>query len=360
MKAAVLTERKPELEIQQVASPVAAPGSVVVKVLATRIVHYFEEIFSAVRPYPLQLPVIPGCGGVGIIEEVGPDCTNLKIGDFVYCDGTITARDDPNSPQQILQGLHCPDGSGLSETFRHGTFAEKALFPQENLTVIPKSLGRDAAKFTCINLLLVPYGGLLSGNFQAGETIMILGGTGYFGLGGVAVAVAVGARKVIVPTRSAKKMKMLQNHFGDRVVPVMTSGNEEKDAAAFKAAAGEGAIDHVLDLLDPKASLSILRSSLAALRPNGTMILMSGSQSRIELPYYPIMLNNITIKGCFMYPRTAVKKMIGMLDAGLISTDFIKIDATFTLDRVNDAVKHAKQNNGALKTTILTPNGIAN
>ncbi|KAI8583825.1 hypothetical protein K450DRAFT_267844 [Umbelopsis ramanniana AG] len=338
MKAAVLTERKPELEIQQVASPVAAPGSVVVKVLATRIVHYFEEIFSAVRPYPLQLPLIPGCGGVGIIEEVGPDCTNLKIGDFVYCDGTITARDDPNSPQQILQGLHCPD---------------------ENLTVIPKSLGRDAAKFTCINLLLVPYGGLLSGNFQAGQTIMILGGTGYFGLGGVAVAVAMGARKVIVPTRSAEKMKMLQDHFGDRVVPVMTSGDEVKDAAAFKAAAGEGAIDHVFDLLDPKASLSILRSSLAALRPNGTIILMSGSQSNIELPYYPIMLNNINIKGCFMYPRTAVKKLIGMLDAGLINTHFIKIDATFTLDRVNDAVKHAKQNSGAFKTTVLTPNGIA-
>jgi alcohol dehydrogenase len=140
----------------------------------------------------------------------------------------------------------------------------------------------------------------------------------------------------------------------------MTSGDEGKDTAAFKAAAGEGSIDHVLDLLDPKASLSILRSSLAALRPNGTMILMSGSQSNIELPYYPIMMNNINIKGCFMYPRTAVKKLLGMLDAGLINTDFIKVDATFTLDRVNDAVKHAKQNNGAFKTTVLTPNGIPN
>lgn len=360
MKAAVLTERKPELEIKEVVSPVATPGSVVVKVLATRLVHYFEEIFSAVRPYPLQLPLIPGCGGVGIIEEVGPDCTNLKVGDFVYCDGTITARDDPNSPQKILQGLHCPNGSPLSEAFRHGTFAEKALFPQENLTVIPTSLGRDAVKFTYINLLLVPYGGLLSGNFQAGETIMILGGTGYFGLGGVAVAIAMGARKVIVPTRSAEKKKMLQVYYGNKVVPVITSGDEGKDTAAFKAAAGEGTIDYVLDLLDPQASLSILRSSLTALRPSGTMILMSGSRSNIELPYYPIMMNNINIKGCFMYPRTAVGKLIGMLDAGLINTDFIKIDATFTLDRVNDAVKHAKQNNGAFKTTVLTPNGIPN
>jgi NADPH:quinone reductase-like Zn-dependent oxidoreductase len=39
MKAAVLTERKPELELQEVPSPVLTPGSVIVKVLATRLVH---------------------------------------------------------------------------------------------------------------------------------------------------------------------------------------------------------------------------------------------------------------------------------------------------------------------------------
>ncbi|KAH8553156.1 alcohol dehydrogenase zinc-binding domain protein [Umbelopsis sp. PMI_123] len=357
MKAAVLTERKADLEFQEVPSPVAGSGSVVVKVLATRLVHYFEEIFTAVRPYPLQLPLIPGCGGIGVVEEVGPDCTNLKKGDFVYCDGIITARDDANSPEQILQGLHCPDGSGLSETYRQGTFAEKALFPQENLTVIPKSLGNDAAKLTCINLLLVPYGGLLSGNFQAGESILILGGTGYFGSCGILVALAMGASRIIVPTRSAEKAKKLKDNFGNRVVPVTISGKEGEDTAAFKAAAGDCPIDHVLDLLEPSASLSILKSALAALRANGTMILMSGSQGNIELPYYPIMKNNINIRGCFMYPRSAVKKLIGMLDAGLVDMDFIKVQETFTLDRVNDAVKHAKKNSGDFKTTVLTPSG---
>jgi alcohol dehydrogenase len=354
MKAAILTERKPELEIQEVPSPVLTPGSVIVKVLATRLVHYFEEIFSATRPYPLQLPLIPGCGGIGIVEEVGPDCTSLKKGDLVYCDGTIRSRDNATAPEHILQGLYCPEGN-LSEVFRHGTFAEKALFPQENVTVIPKTLGTDAVKFTCINLLLVPYGGLLAGNFQAGETLVLLGGTGYFGSCGIVVALAMGARQVIVPTRSVEKAEMLHKLFDSRVVPVLTSGNEEADAAAFKRVAAGSSIDHVLDLLDPKAPLSILRSALSSLRPNGTMVLMGGSSSNIDLPYYPIMKNNITIKGCFMYPRTAVKKLIGMMEAGLLNADFIQVDRTFGLDEVNDAIKHAKNNNGAFKTTVLTP-----
>jgi alcohol dehydrogenase len=288
------------------------------------------------------------------MDEVGPDCSNLTKGDLVYCDGTIRSRDEATSPQHILQGLFCPEGS-LSDVFRHGTFAEKALFPQENVTAIPRSLGTDAVKFTCINLLLVPYGGLLAGNFQAGETILILGGTGYFGSCGIVVALAMGARKVIVPTRSTKKMDMLHKLFEDRVVPVLVSGNEEEDAVAFKNAAGDSPIDYVLDLLDPKAALSILRSSLSVLRPKGTMILMGGNQSNIELPYYPIMANNITIKGCFMYPRTAVKTLIGMIEAGLLNTDFIKVDRAFSLEEVNHAIKHAKNSSSTFKTTVVTP-----
>lgn len=93
------------------------------------------------------------------------------------------------------------------------------------------------------------------------------------------VALAMGARKVIVPTHSTEKMDMLHKLFENRVVPVLVSGNEEEDAVAFKNAAGDSPIDYVLDLLDPKAALSILRSSLSALRPNGTMILMGGNQT---------------------------------------------------------------------------------
>ncbi|CAM0140037.1 hypothetical protein VKS41_007290 [Umbelopsis sp. WA50703] len=356
MKAAVLTERKPGLKLQDVSDPSLTPGSVIVKVLATRLVHYFNQVFSAKRPYPIQLPLIPGCGAIGVVEVVGEDGSAFKKGDLVYCDCYIKARDDPFEPQEILSGLFCPEGA-LSNVYRNGSFAEKALYPLENVTAIPKAVGieEDAAKLTCINLLLVAYGGLLSGNLQAGGTVVILGGTGYFGCCGVVLALAMGARSVIVPTRSEDKAKNLQDLFDERVVPVIIYGDEKKDEEAIKIAAQNNHIDLVLDLLDPQASLVILRSALCALRTNGIMVLMAGSTGNLELPYYPIMKRNITIKGCFMYPRTAIKSLFGMIQAGLIDMDLFKVTGIFSLEEINEALSFAETQSGAFQTTVVTP-----
>lgn len=356
MKAAILIERIPELKVQDVPDPTLTPGSVIVKVLATRLVHYFKQVFSAQRPYPIQLPLIPGCGAIGIVEEVGGDGSALKKGDLVYCDCYIKARDDPLESEEILSGLLCPEGN-LSNVYRHGSFAELALYPLENVTAIPKALGReeDAAKLTCINLLLVAYGGLLSGNLKAGETVVVLGGTGYFGCCGVVLALAMGARSIIVPTRSEDKARSLQDRFDERVVPVMISGEEKEDEQTITKAAQGNYIDLVLDLLDPQAPLAILRSALCALRANGTMVLMAGSTGDIELPYFSIMKRNITIKGCFMYPRTAIKSLFGMIQAGLIDLDLFKVTGQYSLDEINEALSFAETQNGAFKTTVVTP-----
>ncbi|KAJ2955104.1 hypothetical protein NQZ79_g8839 [Umbelopsis isabellina] len=355
MKAAILTERTPELKLQDVPDPTLTPGSVIVRVLATRLVHYFKQVFSAQRPYPIQLPLIPGCGAIGIVEEVGGDGSALKIGDLVYCDCYVKARDDSFEPEEILSGLFCPEGS-LSSMYRHGSFAEKALYPLENVTAIPKAVGReeDAAKLTSLNLLLVAYGGLLSGSLKAGETVVILGGTGYFGCCGVVLALAMGARSVIVPTRSEDKVKLLQDRFDERVVPVIISGDEKEDEQNITKAAQNNYIDLVLDLLDPQAPLAILRSALCALRTNGTMVLMAGSAGNIELPYFPIMKRNITIKGCFMYPRTAIKTLFGMIEAGLIDLNLFTVTGQFSIDEINEALSFAETQSGAFKTTVVT------
>ncbi|GAB5593891.1 hypothetical protein Unana1_08791 [Umbelopsis nana] len=353
MKAAVLTERKLELDVQEYPEPVLAPGSAIVKVLAAPLVHYFDEVFTGEKPYPIMLPFIPGCSAVGVVEQVGADGHNLKKGDLVFCDPTIRTRDDAHSPETILQGLYCPEGP-VSEVYRNGALAEKILVPLENAIVIPPSLGRDAVKLTCINQLLVPYGGLLSGNLQPGETVVVLGGTGYFGSCAVGLALAMGARKVIIPGRRLAKLEPIVNKFDSRVVPVVLSEKEEDNIGAFKQAAN-GPIDLVLDLLEPSAPQSILRAALLSLRPFGTGVVMSGRMDNLEFPFYPIMANSLTIKGCFMYPRTAGKTLIGLLEAGLVKPEWFEISGTFSLDEVNEAVQFAKKTGGAFKTTVVVP-----
>jgi alcohol dehydrogenase len=55
-----------------------------------------------------------------------------------------------------------------------------------------------------------------------------------------------------------------------------------------------------------------------------------------------------------MYPREAVARMVGLIDAGLI--DLARFDLTeFALDDVNDAVAHAAATAGPFRLTVLRP-----
>ena len=53
----------------------------------------------------LDLPIIPGPGGIGRVRAIGPDATKLAVGDWVFCDPTVRSRDDVVAPDITLQGL---------------------------------------------------------------------------------------------------------------------------------------------------------------------------------------------------------------------------------------------------------------
>src|SRR3977135_1326822 len=86
MKAAVLKAFGSPLAIETVPDPVLGTGEVIVDVAATLVLAYADEVFSGKRPYLLELPVIPGPGGIGRVRAVGPDATRLAPGDWVFCD----------------------------------------------------------------------------------------------------------------------------------------------------------------------------------------------------------------------------------------------------------------------------------
>lgn len=103
MKAAVLKRFGSPLEIERVEDPVLGTGEVIVDVAAAGVLSYANEVFSGERKYLLDLPVIPGTGGIGRISALGPDATHLAIGDWVYCDPTVRSRDTALAPDITLQ-----------------------------------------------------------------------------------------------------------------------------------------------------------------------------------------------------------------------------------------------------------------
>jgi alcohol dehydrogenase len=329
------------------------------KVVAAPVLSYAGEVFSGERRYLLPTPVVPGCGAIGRVREVGPDATRLKIGDWVFCDPTVRSRDNALMPDITLQGWSARGGGGmkLQEYFRDGPFAERIRVPTENAIAIGDIDPSEAGRWCAINTLLIAYGGLLAMNFKAGETLVVSGATGNFGSATVATALAMGACSVIAPGRNEAVLHGLKRRFGDRLVPVRLSGNADRDSETISRAA-PAPIDAVLDFLPLSVQASVARAAIMTVRPYGRAVLMGGigmlGGEDLALPYPWIMRNNITILGQWMYEREAVTGMVGLIRGGLLDLDHYAV-TEFILADANAAVTHAAANAGPFNLTVLRP-----
>jgi alcohol dehydrogenase len=359
MKAAVLKAFGSPLELQTVPDPMLGTGEVIVDVVATRVLSYANEVFSGERKYVLDLPMVPGPGGIGRVRAVGPDATHLRAGDWVLCDPTVRSRDEAISPDILLQGWSAGGAAGLrlQRHFRDGSFAEQMRVPTENVKPIGEIDAADAGRWCAMGTMLVPYGGFVAANLEAGETVLVSGATGNFGSAAVAVALAMGAASVIAPGRNERMLAELSRRFGARVRTVKLTGEGKTDTERMKQSA-PGPIDCVLDILPPLAGVAPVRAAAMAVRSYGRVVLMGGvgglGGEDLALPYPWIMRNCISIIGQWMYKPDAAPRLARLVRAGLLKLDGYEI-SEFGLDDVNAAVAHASANSGPFKLTVLRP-----
>ncbi|MGF6873703.1 alcohol dehydrogenase catalytic domain-containing protein [Paraburkholderia sp. MM5477-R1] len=359
MKAAILKTLGMPLEIEHMPAPLIGTGEVIVDVAAAPVLPYANEVFSGERRYPIDLPMVPGCGAIGRVRAIGPDATHLKPGDWVFCDPTVRSRDDALIPDIALQGWSARGDGGkrLQRHFHDGPFAEQVRVPTENAVRIGEIDPADVARWCALNVMLVPYGGLLAAGLQAGETLLVSGATGNFGSACVAVALAMGARCVVAPGRNEQALADLERRFGERIRTVKLSGREEEDRERMRLAA-PCPIDCVIDLMPPSVSTTTVRAAVTTVRAYGRVVLMGGvgmlGGEGLDLPYAWIMRNDITIRGKWMYPPAAVTRMTGLICAGLLDLGHFDV-TTFPLDDANDAVAHAAANGGPYRMTVIRP-----
>ena len=358
MKAVLLRAFGSPPLVETVPDPVPGTGEVIVDVVAADVLPYAADMLAGRRQYLLHLPVVPGTGGIGRVRATGPDATRLAPGDWVYCDPTIRARDDAVTPDMFLQGLTAggPGGQRLQPHFGNGTWAEQVRLPTENAVPLGPIDAADAARWCGMGVMLVPYGGLLAAQLQLGETVLVSGATGRFGTAAIQVALAMGAAAVVAAGRNAAALADLAARFGSRVrTAAMTGGAPDRQAIA---AAAQGPIDCVLDILPPMASPAQAQTAIMAVRPGGRVVLMGGvgmaGGPGLELPYPWIMRNGITIRGQWMYPAAAIPRMVRLVRADLLSLDAQEI-AAFGLAEAQAAVAHAAAHAGPFQRTVILP-----
>jgi alcohol dehydrogenase len=354
MKAWRLEFAGPSLQLLDVPDPVPGPESVLIRVRACGVVSYQREyVRGELAGYnPPEDPFTPGTSGIGEVVAVGANVYGLHVGQRVLTTGYVVAAENVLEPAQALLSMTAaPSSAGLLNTWRDGTLAELAVAPVSAVTPIPTSLESvPSARLSVLIRCLVPFGGLLRGRLAAGETVIVNGATGDFGRAAVAVALAMGAGKVVAAGRNEPVLAALDKL--DRVTSVRLSGDLDADSAALRAAADGGA-QFALDMVGGARDTTATGSTLAALRRGGRLVLMGSAGAPLAIDYTQLMLTSREIIGQFMYPPSAPAQLLRLAAAGLLDLDGVEV-ATFALDELPEAMDAAAAPGGPL--VVVTPN----
>ena len=154
MKAAYINEYGPNsrFEIREADKPRPAPREVLVKVEAAGII--FSDVLDKRGwhgPSSYPFPYVPGWEVAGVVEQLGSEVTEFKVG------------------QRVVG------------TFTHGGYAEYAAVPAKTLRGIPDRCSFQQALVYVINLPVAYLHYHTFGKVQPGETILIHGGAGGVG-----------------------------------------------------------------------------------------------------------------------------------------------------------------------------------
>ncbi|MBR1162430.1 quinone oxidoreductase family protein [Bradyrhizobium elkanii] len=333
-----------DLRFEDVATPKPASDGVVVRIEAGMVLSYTNKLLSGALPYSLPpMPFVPGTNAIARVVATGENVTHVQSGDRVFLSPHLRGDVPDRDPPQILIGLTAtvttPEAFALQTRWRDGVFAEIAHWPAACVTPLSNLDDKPATELIGLAKLIVPFGGLQRSGLRGGQTIIVNGATGYFGSGGVMLAVAMGAGRVVAVGRKEAALEQLRDAFGPRVIPAVVSGDAATDLAVIRRAAG-GSADVALDLLGAAKSTSTTLSSLRALRRGGRLVLMGSAEVPLELSFREMLANDWEVVGQFMYDRTAPGQLAGLAAEGLLDLRKINV-ATFKLADFRRAVDAA-------------------
>jgi alcohol dehydrogenase len=174
---------------------------------------------------------ILGHEGVGIVEQVGSNVSNFKVGDHVLISCISSCGRCANCKKGMYS--HCENGGGWVLGVKiDGTQAEYVRVPFADFSLYPIPAGADEEAFVMLSDIL-PTGfecGVLNGQVKPGDTVAIIG-AGPVGMAILLTAQFYSPAEIIVVDnddnrlRVAKKLgatQVVNNRLGNAAEKIMT------------------------------------------------------------------------------------------------------------------------------------------
>lgn len=281
MKAVEISTFGPPEVLRLVERPDPSPavGEILIDVAAAGVNR--PDVIQRLGKYPPPPGAsdIPGLEVAGVVAGLGEGVTGWSVGDPVCA---------------LLAG---------------GGYAELAAVPHEQCLPIPKGLTAIQAAGIPETFFTVWTNVFQRGTLQAGETILIHGGTSGIGTTAIQLAKAFGAR-VFATAGSDDKCDALRQLGADQAFNYKT----EDWVAEGKRATGGAGVNLILDIVGG----DYIARNLDLLAVEGRLLQIAFLKSaKAEIDFSLVMRKRLTVTGSTLRPRTPAEK-------GAIARDLVE------------------------------------
>ena len=319
-----------EIKLENVPIKPPEAGEVVVKVMSALTCGTDVKTFR--RGHPVLIKNIPSGFGhefSGIVEKVGKNVENVKVGDRV-----VAANSAPCGKCFFCK----KEEYNLCENLNllNGAYAEYITVParivEKNMLILPDNLSFDKAAF-CEPLANVVHG-VERTEIKEGDTVGIIG-IGPIGLMFARLAKLKGAR-VIAAGRNPLKLKMAEEFSqADEVVDLTKYPNPEKIFRSFSAE-GRG-----LDVAVECVGLpEIWERIFECVRPGGTVHFFGGCKSGSTVTFDTTKMHygDIRLMSVFHHTPKYFRMALDYIASGDVEVEKL-ITGKITLDKIEWAME---------------------
>lgn len=314
MKAVVHKGMKGLAGVQVVDFEESSPSADEVKVRLKTAGLNHRDLFVPHRHGEQDPPVILGSDGAGIVEAVGKNVINVKVGDEVIINPSLGWEKNSPAPPKGFEIVGFPD---------HGTFAETIVIPAENAVKKPKFLTWEEAGVLPLAALTAYRALFTRGKLQAGQHLLLPGigsGVATFLL---QMAKAAGAY-VTAASRSANKREQALRLGADAAIDSNGDWNEQMN--------GERA-----DLVIESVGRATFDKSLKQVKQGGTIVVFGASAGdEIKLNLRSFFYGQYNLLGSTMGSSEEFLEMLAFIEKHQIRP---VIDKAYPLTEALDALK---------------------
>ena len=334
MRAVEVRGPKAALEIVERDIPEPAAHTVRLRVQACGICHSDSVSVEGLLP-GIRYPLVPGHEVVGVIDAVGPDVPQWKVGQRAgigwnggycgYCDACRRG-----------EFFACQTMSPVTGVTFDGGYAEYMIAPAIALARVPEGLTADeAAPLMCAGV--TTFNCLRNSGARGGDTVAIhgLGGLGHLG---VQFAAKMGFRTIAI-ARGQDKAPLARQlgaaHYID---------TQAQDPAAELARLGGAKI-----ILATVTNAEAMQSVIGGLAANGTMMII-GAVPSLVVPPLQLLTRCQSVKG--WYSGTSIDSQ-DTLEFAVLS-GVRSMNEIFPLERVREGYERMMSGKARFRVVMTT------